>query len=93
MSTKITGFPAATTPLDGTEIPVLVQSGSDVQSTTQDIANLAASLAADPGTAPGAGKARMYWVAGTTPGTAKLIAYAGTSSTPVTIVDNVGGGF
>ncbi|RAK51595.1 hypothetical protein [Phenylobacterium soli] len=47
----------------------------------------------DPGTAPGAGFARIQWVAGTTAGTAKLVAYAGTSTTPTTIIDNVGGGF
>ncbi len=46
----------------------------------------------DPATAPGAGFAKVYWVAGTNGGTCKLISYAGTSTTPVTIVDNVGGG-
>lgn len=45
-----------------------------------------------PGTAPGAGFGKMEWVAGTNAGTCKLIAYAGTSTTPVTIVDNVGSG-
>lgn len=49
--------------------------------------------ATDPGTAPGSAFAKTYWVAGTNAGTAKLIAYAGTSTTPVTIVDNVGGSF
>jgi hypothetical protein len=44
------------------------------------------------GTAPGAGFGKMEWVAGTTGGTCKLIAYAGTSTTPTTIVDNVGSG-
>lgn len=44
------------------------------------------------GTAPGAGFAKIEWVAGTNAGTCKLIAYAGTSTTPTTIVDNVGGG-
>jgi hypothetical protein len=47
----------------------------------------------DPGTAPGAGFARFQWVTGTNAGTAKLVAYAGTSTTPTTIIDNVGGGF
>lgn len=44
------------------------------------------------GTAPGAGTAKMAWVAGTNSGSCKLISYAGTSTTPVTIVDNVGAG-
>jgi len=43
------------------------------------------------GSAPGAGYAKMSWVAGTNSGTCKLISYAGTSTTPVTIIDNVGG--
>lgn len=44
------------------------------------------------GSAPGAGTAKMAFVAGTNANTCKLIAYAGTSTTPVTIVDNVGAG-
>jgi hypothetical protein len=44
------------------------------------------------GSAPGASSAKMEWVTGTNANTCKLIAYAGTSSTPVTIVDNVGAG-
>jgi hypothetical protein len=44
------------------------------------------------GTAPGAGYAKFEWTAGTTGGSCKLISYAGTSPTPVTIVDNVGSG-
>ena len=44
-------------------------------------------------TAPGAGFARLGFVNGTTAGTAKLVAYAGTSTTPTTIVDNIGTGF
>jgi len=43
--------------------------------------------------APGAGYATLRWEVGTGAGTAKLVAYAGTSTTGVTIVDNVGGGF
>jgi hypothetical protein len=42
--------------------------------------------------APGAGFGALQWVAGTTSGTCKLVALAGTSATPVTIVDNVGTG-
>lgn len=44
-------------------------------------------------TAPGAGYACLRWEAGTNSGTAKLVAYAGTSSTGVTLLDNVGAGF
>lgn len=43
--------------------------------------------------APGAGMATMYLVAGTNPGTAKLIIFAGTSTTPTVVADNIGGGF
>ena len=44
------------------------------------------------GSAPGAAGAKEEWVCGTGAGTAKKIAYAGTSATAVTIVDNVGTG-
>jgi hypothetical protein len=44
------------------------------------------------GTAAGAGVMKFEVVAGTNAGTCKLIAYAGTSTTPATIVDNVGSG-
>lgn len=44
------------------------------------------------GTAPGAAGGKLALVCGTNAGTAKLISYAGTSTTPVTIVDNIGGG-
>jgi hypothetical protein len=43
--------------------------------------------------APGVSAARLAFVAGTTAGTAKLVAYAGTSTTAVTIMDNIGMGF
>lgn len=44
------------------------------------------------GTAPGAGTVKIAWVPGTNAGTCKLISYAGTSTTPVTVIDNVGAG-
>jgi len=44
------------------------------------------------GTAPGAGAVKLAAVAGTTGGTCKLVAYAGTSTTAVTILDNIGSG-
>jgi hypothetical protein len=44
-------------------------------------------------TAPTVGFARLAFVAGTNAGTAKLVAYAGTSATPSTVLDNIGAGF
>lgn len=48
---------------------------------------------AAPSTAAGAGFCKEFWVAGTNSGSGKLQAICGTSTTPVTIVDNVGAGF
>ena len=42
--------------------------------------------------APGAGFGELMWVTGSKPGTCKLVALAGTSTEPKTIVDNVGSG-
>lgn len=44
------------------------------------------------GTAPGAGTSKFEVVCGTTAGSAKLVMYAGTSGTAVTVIDNVGSG-
>ena len=44
------------------------------------------------GSAPGAGGGKLALVCGTNAGTAKLITYAGTSTTPATILDNIGSG-
>lgn len=44
------------------------------------------------GSAPGTLGGKFALVCGTGPGTAKVIAYAGTSTTPVTIADNIGAG-
>lgn len=44
------------------------------------------------GSAPGAAGLKFEAVCGTNAGSAKIITYAGTSTTPVTIVDNVGSG-
>lgn len=51
------------------------------------LAKIAAS-----GSAPGAAGLKYEAVCGTNAGSAKLIAYAGTSTTPVTITDNIGSG-
>lgn len=48
--------------------------------------------AAASGSAPGAGAVKFGFVCGTLPGSAKIIAYAGTSTTPVTVIDNIGSG-
>lgn len=45
------------------------------------------------GVGPGTGVLSMQAVAGTTPGTAKIIIYAGNSPTPTTLIDNLGSGF
>lgn len=44
------------------------------------------------GSAPGATGLKLEGVCGTGAGSMKIIAYAGTSTTPVTIIDNVGSG-
>jgi hypothetical protein len=55
-------------------------------------ASVITKLSADPTTAPGAGKAILYVVAGAN-GTATLRMMAGTSTTPVNVAVNVGTGF
>jgi hypothetical protein len=45
----------------------------------------------DPGTAPGAGAVKLTAEAGTNAGTCKIVVRAGTSSTPTTLLDNIGG--
>jgi hypothetical protein len=44
------------------------------------------------GSAPGAAGGKIELVCGTNSGTAKLIVYAGTSTTPATLLDNIGSG-
>lgn len=46
----------------------------------------------NPAAAPGATLVEEMWVCGTNAGTAKKIAFAGTSATAVTLIDNVGAG-
>lgn len=55
-------------------------------------AELGMAKIAASGSAPGASGAKLAVVCGTGAGTAKLIMYAGTSTTPVTVADNVGTG-
>jgi hypothetical protein len=47
---------------------------------------------ANSASGPGAGHLKLEVLAGTTGGTCKLIAFAGTSATPVTVLDNIGSG-
>jgi hypothetical protein len=53
--------------------------------------NIAQKVAATA--APGAAFLRLAVVAGTTAGTARLVAFAGTSTVATTIADNIGAGF
>lgn len=53
---------------------------------------LALNKIAASGLAPGAGGLKLAVVTGTNAGSCKIIAYAGTSATPVTVIDNVGSG-
>jgi hypothetical protein len=48
--TKLSDLPAATTPLAGTELVYIVQSGDDAKATAQDIADLAPASPAAPET-------------------------------------------
>lgn len=59
---------------------------------TESVGELAFAKETASGTAPAAGFFKLEAVAGTVGGTCKLIAYAGTSTTAVTVVDNVGTG-
>jgi hypothetical protein len=54
--------------------------------------DVAMAKGSNAATAPGTGYLKLEVVAGTNPGTCRLIAYAGTSTTPTTIADNIGGG-
>jgi len=67
------------------------QVGNEASAATLSIGEIGQAKITASGTAPGGGFAKLEWVAGTNSGTCKLISYAGTSSTAVTIVDNVGG--
>jgi hypothetical protein len=46
----------------------------------------------DPNSAPGAGNVKVTAEAGTNSGTCKIVVRAGTSATPTTLLDNIGGG-
>jgi len=54
--------------------------------------NFMMPVLAGSASAPGAGAVKTEVVCGTNRGTAKIIAYAGTSNTPTTVLDNIGSG-
>lgn len=72
-------------------VPGSLQVGSATAATLAqgefDLTKISAS-----GSAPGAGNLKLAVVGGTSGGTCKIIAYAGTSTTPTTVIDNVGSG-
>jgi hypothetical protein len=72
-------------------VKVYVDTGLAGKQSTQG-AQLDLSKQTGSASAPGDGVGMLRWEAGTTAGTLKLVAYSGTSTTGVTIVDNVGSG-
>jgi hypothetical protein len=80
-SINLTNLTASGDQMIGSATPLTLVAGE------QGFAKIAAS-----GSAPGAAGAKISWVCGTNSGTAKMVASAGTSIPPVTIIDNVGGG-
>lgn len=67
--------------------PLVVGASTNTTALSGEIALVKRSAS---GTAPGASRLKFSAVAGTNAGTCKIIAYAGTSTTPVTIIDNIG---
>ena len=81
--------------IEPTSAPVIVSTSLEVGSTsaaTLSTGEFALAKISASGTAPTAGFLKMEATAGTAGGSCKIIAYAGTSTTPVTLVDNVGTG-
>lgn len=69
-----------------------VAAGPIVSNDTADSNPFSLSKNAIADAAPGAGYASLKAVAGTNAGTCKIVIKAGTSTTPVTLIDNVGTG-
>jgi hypothetical protein len=65
---------------------------SSTSLTFEGVALIHNKLSGAPGAAPGAGKCITFAVAGTNAGSCKLQAQCGTSTTAVTIADNIGAG-
>lgn len=59
---------------------------------TGSLGELAFTKIAASGSAPGAAGGKIEFVCGTNAGSLKIIAYGGTSTTPVTVTDNIGSG-
>lgn len=78
----------ATTPAAGTF--TTLKTGASTLTLTTGAVGLSKMTAS--ASAPGAGGGKLELVCGTNAGTAKLIIYAGTSGTAVTVVDNIGAG-
>jgi hypothetical protein len=69
------------------------QTGDDTTVAGAQKGDLVLAKETDAAAAPGAGFCVLKAVAGTNAGTGKLIARCGTSTTPVTVTDNIGSGF
>lgn len=75
---------------DGDTLAKTVATGAAALTLTTGAIGLSKMTAS--ASAPGAAGGKIELVCGTNAGTAKLVAYAGTSGTAVTILDNIGGG-
>lgn len=69
--------------------PVTIGSATDLTLTQGEVGLVKVAAS---GSAPGAAGLKFSTVCGTAGGSAKIIAYAGTSTTPVTVADNIGSG-
>jgi hypothetical protein len=87
----VVGFPASSTDLVYRSNAFSFSSGSELWR-IPSIGGEQLAKSTTGASAPGAGFGLIRWEAGTTGGTLKLVAYSGTSTTGVTIVDNVGSG-
>lgn len=74
----------------GNLVANVLKTGSASLTTTAGAVGLSKMTAS--GSAPGAGGGKLELVCGTGAGTAKLVAYAGTSGTAATVLDNIGSG-
>lgn len=82
-------FPAGCQGAGSIAAPVIEVGAASLTASTGELA-ITKNVAS--GVAPGALGGKIALVCGTGSGTAKLIAYSGTSATPATILDNIGGG-
>lgn len=91
-ATTVATLPAGTHTLSGLDVAETFSATKTFSvAPIFNVATLQAKVTASS-TAPGASTMKLEVVAGTNAGTCKLQAYAGTSTTPVTVVDNVGSG-